>query len=106
MKANRFLLSSTLSKCCGYKAILVKSREGGFVSQDCLKCGTSHHVRKSELPELECEYCDTVLEKKQHQGKGYTYRCDNCDQEWHLASNLPHWSELFEYSGLSADGDI
>jgi len=34
MKAARFLYSTALTECCRTKALLVRSREGGFVSTE------------------------------------------------------------------------
>lgn len=105
MKAKRFLYSSALSPCCSYKALLVQSRAGGFVSRDCLKCGKSHYVNVTQLPELVCEFCDAKLDVRKSDGTNYHYVCDSCNRRWQLASILPDWSELFEFSGLPAHGD-
>jgi len=105
MKTKRFLHSSASSPCCDYKALLVESRAGGFVSRNCLKCGKSHYVNVDQLPELVCEFCDSPLHVRKFDGTNYHYVCDSCSRHWHLGSALPAWSELFQYSGLAAHGD-
>jgi hypothetical protein len=105
LKTKRFLYSSVPSDCCQYKALLVLSREGGFISQNCLKCGKSDYVNPSQMPELNCEFCDAVLHVSKADGTNYHYVCDSCGRQWHLGSVLPDWSELFQYSGLAAHGD-
>src|SRR5688572_2041781 len=100
MKTKRFLYSPALSPCCGQKALLVQSRAGGFVSRNCIKCGRSHYVNAQQLPELDCEFCNATLQVRKSDGVNYHYVCDSCARQWHLASMLPDWSELFEYSGL------
>lgn len=105
MKSKRFLYSSVLSPCCDYKALLVQSRSGGFVSQNCLKCGKPHYVNIKQLPELICDFCNATLDITKLDGINYHYVCKSCNRSWQLASMLPDWSELFEFSGLAAHGD-
>lgn len=104
MRTLRFLYSSDLSRCCNYEALLVQSRRGGLVSRNCLKCGKPDSVNASQLPELVCDFCDTTLYVRKSDGANYHYVCDSCELEWKLASVLPDWSELFEYSGFAAYG--
>jgi len=79
-----------------------------MVGRVCLKCHSSDHVALSELPELQCEYCDAFLTVSQEveRNRNYYYVCSGCHRQWRLASLLPRWSELFPYSGLSADQDV
>ncbi len=106
MRTIRFIYSSALSPCCNYNALLVKSRAGGLVSRNCLKCGKPDYVNVKQLPELDCDFCDAQLHVRKSDGSNYHYVCDSCEVQWLLASVLPDWSELFEYSGLAAHGDI
>ena len=106
MNTKRFLYSSALSSCCNYKSLLVQSRAGGLISRNCLKCGKPDYVKVQQLPELECDFCDEELYVRKADGSNYHYVCDSCDLQWKLGSVLPDWSELFEYSGLAAHGDI
>lgn len=105
MRTLRFLYSSALSPCCNYKALLVKSREGGFISRNCLKCGKPHYVNVRQLPELVCDFCENTLRIRRLRDKNYHYICDSCELDWELPGVLPGWSELFQYSGLAAPGD-
>src|ERR1700722_15201037 len=111
MKAPRFIYSAGNSPCCEYKALLVRSRDGGFVSRNCLKCGKPWYVKLNHLPTLDCEICVisrkviASLKPEQLDGENYFYRCWKCGAKWKVADYLPAWSELFEYSGLAAPGD-
>jgi DNA-directed RNA polymerase subunit RPC12/RpoP len=105
MRSKRFLCSSARSTCCGHAALLVRSRAGGFVSRNCLKCGKPDYVSVGQLPELSCDFCNSTLQIRKLDGVNYHYVCDSCGRRWQLASVLPDWSELFEYSGLAAHGD-
>jgi hypothetical protein len=105
MRSKRFLFSKKLSTCCGYKALLVQSREGGLVSQNCLQCGTPGTVSFENLPDLICDCCGSTLSKEIQQ-KNYIYACRKCKRNWRLADNLPHWSELFKESGFAPYGEM
>jgi hypothetical protein len=98
MRSKRFLFSKQASTCCSYKALLVQSREGGFITQNCLKCGKPGYVNLEDLPDLLCDFCSSRL-SKEIQEKNYFYACHRCKRKWKLGDNLPHWSELFEKSG-------
>jgi hypothetical protein len=63
------------------------------------------YVNERHLPNLECEVCAVSLKIEKLDGKNYFYKCWTCGRTWKLAEHLPHWSELFEYSGLAAPGD-
>lgn len=105
MRAARFLYGTDVSGCCKTKTLLVRSRDGGFISQNCLKCGQSGYITQDKLPRLDCDFCGTHLQVKKLDGSNYHYVCDGCGKSWKLADNLPNWSELFSYSGLAAYGD-
>ncbi len=104
MKAPRFLLAIALSKCCESRSLLVRSREGGFVTRNCLKCGKPDYVSPAQLPTLECERCNGSL-RVETRDDNYVYSCEQCDAHWVLAEALPPWSDLFSYCGLVAPGD-
>ncbi len=105
MRTKRFLYSSVRSPCCQNSALLVRSRSGGFVSRNCLRCGKLAYVGPSELPDLQCDHCGEQLDVKKLDGTNYFYVCGRCEKNWQLGSVLPDWSELFAYSGLAAHGD-
>lgn len=106
MKAPRFLYSKTPSGCCDAKALVVRSRQGGFISQNCLKCGSSGYISAHELPDLECDSCGRILAIKNLDGQNYFYVCEHCGRHWKIGDTVPHWSELFAYSGLAVDSDL
>ncbi len=88
------------SPCHRARMLLVRSREGGYVSKNCCDCGKSMHVRPSELPELLCGSCRTPLAVWYLDGKNYFYVCKHCGESVLLASILPWWSQYFPYCGL------
>jgi DNA-directed RNA polymerase subunit RPC12/RpoP len=106
MRTTRFIYAARVSWCCGERALLVRSRDGGFVSRNCLKCGQSAYAAETDLPVVTCDACDSRLVVKKSDGKNYFYVCESCSRQWKLAEVLPHWSELFEYSGLAVDSDM
>ena len=106
MKAPRFLYSKTSSKCCRAKALVVQSRPGGFISQNCLRCGKSDYINEDGLPDLECDCCGRILKIEHVDNQNYFYVCQQCNRNWKISDTVPHWSELFAYSGLAVDSDV
>ena len=104
----RFLRRRGLSSCCGAKALLILSRKGGMIGCVCLKCWIrSSHVKRNELPDLNCGCCGGLLEPNQEtEGRNYYYRCHECNKNWKLADFIPPWREFFPYCGLAADQDF
>lgn len=105
MKTLRFIYSETTSRCCQARELLVRSRDGGFVSRNCLKCGVPGYVKKENIPTIDCECCGVQLKVEELDGRNYFYKCFKCGRTWKLADCLPKWSELFEHFGLPAPGD-
>ncbi len=106
MKALRFLFSKTPSTCCQAKALVVQSRSGGFISQNCLKCGKSDYINEHALPDLGCDICARPLGIERVDGQNYFYVCTQCNRNWKIADTVPHWRELFAHSGLAVDSDL
>ncbi|MCB9009194.1 MAG: hypothetical protein H6656_17855 [Ardenticatenaceae bacterium] len=82
------------SRCCKAPTILVKSREGGFVTQNCAKCEKPYAIPLRELPILYCGACRGQLTA--FTDHNYFYRCDNCNFRWELSLLVPYWSEIFD----------
>ena len=106
MRAPRFLYSNVCSKCHKAPTLLVRSREGGFVTRNCLKCGNPDWVSVEQLPKLDCEICGSLLTVEKLDGYNYFYVCARCKRNWELSRFLPHWSELFDYFGLIAPNEV
>lgn len=110
VNAPRLIVAVSPSKCCNAPSILVRSRSGGFVAQDCLECGRkSDYVTENDIPDLDCEGCsgfrrNTVVPTIK--GNNYWYECTGCRRAWEIASIVPIWSDTFEYAGLAAPGDV
>jgi DNA-directed RNA polymerase subunit RPC12/RpoP len=107
MKALRLIFADGLSACCQAKALLVRSRDGGFVSQNCLKCGKPAYIGLNELPGIVCDCGGSPLAPRKNGEGNYSYKCGNakCGREWDLPTLLPWWDDLFPYCGLAAPGD-
>jgi hypothetical protein len=90
-----------LSPCHGSRILLDRSRQGGYVSKNCVTCGKSMHVRPSELPDLLCGSCGKALEVRDLDGKNYFYVCSHCEGSVLLTTILPRWSEYFSCCGLA-----
>jgi hypothetical protein len=91
------------SHCCGKPTIIVCSRAGGFVTQNCSQCGVPKSIRLEELPALTCKRCQVALAP--FKPKNYVYACPRCKNQWELASLIPPWHELFNECGYYLDSD-
>ena len=100
------LISSQLSPCCGSEAKIVRSRQGGFVSRNCLKCGAPHYLKESQIPIIYCRSCNTPMRIDKLDGTNYFYECPICKQYHKIADIVPPWNEEFRYSGLAAYGEL
>ena len=100
----KLLLYGTDSRCCRARSIIVKSRDGGFVTQNCEECGKPRKVTIRELPHLYCGECNELLSKTVI-GKNYHYRCDDCGRIWEVPEIVFDWNDLFDYHGLGLNTD-
>jgi len=92
MRTLRLIWADEPSECCHAKALLVLSREGGFVARDCIQCGKSWLVGLNELPDIVCDCCGSPLAPRINGEGNYSYKCGNakCGREWDLPAVLPH----------------
>src|SRR5215831_17643600 len=99
------LISTEPSPCCGMDAQIIRSRDGGLISRDCVSCGKSHYVNEYQLPKLPCETCNLAMKIRKRDGTNYFYECSQCGKYYKIADLVPDWREEFRYSGLAAHGD-
>ena len=97
------LLYGSTSRCHNAPSLIVRSHEGGHVTQNCMVCGTPRKLPLSLVPELKCPACGAPLEIFKDERSNYAYRCPQCKNTFKLASVVPHWSEEFEYHGFRPD---
>jgi hypothetical protein len=95
-------LAVTPSRCCNAEALLVKSREGGYVSKNCTHCNKSGYAQPSDIEPFECcgKIWPVVIINK-----NYHWQCGVCQTTAMVADYVPKWSDLFPYSPLIAPGD-
>ena len=104
-KKEKLVLHGTKCSRCNGPRMIVKSRDGGFVSQDCTKCGKSGYLPFNDLPVLHCSLCKSRLKTYISVYKNYCYKCEECKTDFELAAIVPLWSEHFDYDGLAIDPD-
>src|SRR4051794_29674903 len=86
-------------RCHSKRSLIVRSRERGFVTQNCVVSGRPRALHMHELPQVDCASCGMSMETFINVENNYAYRCSRCDKSAELASIVPHWSERFEYFG-------
>jgi hypothetical protein len=103
------IVSAKPSKCCRAPSMIVRSRSGNFITQDCLQCGQkTDYPGLDEIPDLDCVGCQSTREMTAEPtiiDKNYWYRCTCCGRKWEIGLIVPIWSDIFEYVGLAAPGD-
>lgn len=86
------------SSCCGARTVLVRSRSGGFITQNCEDCERPNYIRLDELPLLQCPHCSADLIAQQR--RNYCYVCPLCGMFLDLPLFIPAWYDLFEERGF------
>lgn len=95
------IYTSEPSPCCEVAQIVLRSREGGFITQNCQQCGKPSSVRLSDLPP-NCPICGSNA-KQVMIDRNYGYDCPKCGK-YEVGSIVPHWSEEFGYDGFAIPG--
>jgi NAD-dependent SIR2 family protein deacetylase len=89
-------IAGTESRCCGGPTILVQSMKGGFVTQNCSRCGKLYTLSASEFANLNlwvaCPSCTAPMEPRILM-KDYCYYCEHCELAIQLATLLPWWND-------------
>src|ERR1043166_3003788 len=94
-------------RCQGVPSLIVRSREGGFVTQNCVHTGRPRAIHLQELPDIQCAQCHALMEAfTSPETNNYAYRCPKCHRSVELPDIDPHWSERFEYFGYGLDSDF
>lgn len=101
MASKLILHSRSTSPCCHATNVLVVSRSGGFVTQNCNSCGKPQPLNLPEIPTLKCKACKIDVETFVNVLKNYAYKCKSCQKEWELSNLIPGWHEKFEYHGFA-----
>jgi hypothetical protein len=104
MNDNRPLYGS-ISYCHKSPSLIVRSRQQGFVTQNCLQCEDPRFLPFDDVPKLSCEDCKSEFTRIINEQKNYAYRCERCAFDFELASIVPRWHERFEYHGFGLDSD-
>ena len=99
-------LYGSRSHCCGESSLIVRSRSGGFVSQNCEACGKPRKIRQRELPVLICNTCRSELTTARDGRGNYIYSCQHCNQQYRLADYVPHWRSHFKRNGLAIENKL
>ena len=105
-QVQNLVLRGSESSCCRAPSLIVRSRERGFVTQNCETCGKPRWVSLSELPDLSCGRCRKTLARNTNRFKNYVYFCPDCRSEWQISDLVPRWDERFDYYGFGLDSDV
>jgi len=104
MTEQQVIYGRFLSRCCRARQVIVRSRDGGFVTQGCEQCGKARPIRFDELPDLSCPICLATM-KAEFFNKNYSYRCKTCPRIFQLYMHVPWWNEWFAYDGVATPNE-
>ena len=93
------------SACHGARRLIVRSRDGGMVSCNCIDCGRPEYIRPEDFPEVSCSRCNVRFNVRKADGTNYFFVCGSCGKQMMIAKIVPAWSDRFQYHGLAAYGD-
>lgn len=92
------IVGPSRSACCKQATLLVQSREGGFVTQNCADCGQPDTLASVEFARLDlwlaCPKCKKRMQAATVPISNYGYACEGCGVTMRLASILPRWTDL------------
>jgi hypothetical protein len=100
---DKLFVFGSKSWCHDSLSIIVRSRPGGFVTQNCVSCGRPRGLPASQLPALVCRRCESELDQCRSWNGNYAYRCGSCRWQQDLAAMVPNWDELFDYHGYAIE---
>ena len=100
-----FLYAKPRSKCHGARCLIVRSRDGGMVSRNCIDCGKPEYIRPEDFPEVTCSHCNVRFNVAKADDGNYIFVCSSCGKQMMIAKIVPAWSDRFPYHGLAAYGD-
>ncbi len=87
------------SRCCGVETVIVRSTQGGFVTQNCRHCGGRDSVSHREFLVLDvsatCPCCEVPMAKEifAENYNNYGFSCF-CGSRTFLAELLPWYYEV------------
>lgn len=81
------------SLCHNASVVIVKSKNGEYVTQNCTKCGNADPLDISGVPTFYCPVCNKPVERVKRTKS--LYDCRHCKIKWELATIVPDWKELF-----------
>lgn len=94
------------SSCCSWPTVLVQSMKGGFVTQNCTKCGKPHSLSEHAFFHLlrcavDCPNCGDRM-YKDFVGYNYGFKCPTCNSALSLAILVPWWYDIAPFKTARA----
>lgn len=82
--------------------MIVRSREGDFLTQNCTKCGNPSAVRIDDIPSAQCPCCHSMLlPGPPRRTPNYRYHCVSCGLNTEIWMLVPSWHEHFPERGFA-----
>lgn len=81
------------SPCHNAGMVIVKNKNGPYVSQNCSECGEQQPLDIESLPTFYCPVCDKPVERVKRTKS--MYDCPRCKIKWEWTTIVPAWQELY-----------
>ncbi len=98
-------LYGSTSTCCKARNVIVLSKSGGYLSQNCEACGRKCDLSFEDIPNLTCPTCvvpirpgyskNGVFSATYVRAWNYGYCCSVCGYLVELAALVPPYAERF-----------
>ncbi len=87
-----------LSSCCSWPTVVVQSMKGGFVTQNCIKCGSRHSLSETDFfyrlhCAVDCPACGDRMFKT-YLWKNYGFECPTCRRTLLLVDLVPRYDDV------------
>ena len=99
-----------VSACHSQPTWIVRSKEGGFITENCSECGKHTTLSRKGFYDLDicvaCPQCANVMSKimlpKDKKAANYSFACEPCGIFIRFADVLPDWKDI----GWSGDSGV
>lgn len=86
-----------ISRCHSTWLVVVRSKDGGYVTANCNKCGKQDTVRREDFDNIRykcpCPVCQVPMKPTMLE-MNYCYKCDLCDLFVWLADLVPDYQQF------------
>ena len=92
------IVGANRCRSCQAPRLVVRSKDGGYVTSNCIKCGNSDTLNFAQFEALDlwvsCPQCQDRMNAVMVPWGNYGFVCDACDVAIDLADLVPGYKEI------------